>query len=612
MNIDEILLQVEKPARYIGREVNMVVKDLDKINTRFALCFPDVYEIGMSHIGSQILYFLINEREDAYCERSFAPWVDMEQKLREYDYKLFSVETSTPLNEFDFVGFTLQYEMSYSNIINMLDLSGIPIWSKDRGEDSPIVIAGGPCAYNPEPMADIIDLFYIGEGEVNINAVIDVYEENKKNGGTRDEFLEKACGIEGIYVPKFYEVDYNEDGTIKSFVATNKHAKSVINKVVQMDLENSYYPTQQLVPLIEIVHDRVANEIFRGCIRGCRFCQAGYVYRPAREKSSDKIIEQCDALIKSTGHEEVSLLSLSTADYSDFNNLADGVVNKLKNDKLNISIPSLRIDAFNLDLMEKVQGVRKSSLTFAPEAGTQRLRDVINKGIDENEILDGSYLAFSGGWNKIKLYFMIGLPTETEEDLKGIVDLSENIIRKYYELPKEIRKGRQVGVVVSTSCFVPKPFTAFQWEAQDDYTTFMEKQRFIKSSFNSKQVRYNYHDAKMSVMEGVIARGDRRLTPMLVKAVELGARFDGWSEHFNYETWVAAMEQCNIDMAYYTTRVRGMEEILPWDFININIPKAYFKKEAEKAREEVITPNCRENCSNCGAKRYNGGVCFEA
>lgn len=607
---DEILLQVMKPARYIGNEINMVIKDPKTVDIRFAFCFPDVYEVGMSHLGLQILYYFLNRREDVYCERVFCPWIDMEAIMREKSYPLFSLETLEPIKDFDFLGFTLQYEMSYTNIINMLDLAPVPIYSKERQESDPIVFAGGPCSYNPEPLAEIMDFFYLGEGEVSLDAIMDIYKENKAVSGTKDMFLEKILSVPGVYVPKFYDVTYKETGEINTFVPNNPKAPKTIKKVIVKNIDNVFYPEKQLVPLIETIHDRVTLEVFRGCMRGCRFCQAGYVYRPVREKNYETLIEQSKTLIENSGHEEISLVSLSTGDYKDFEKLATGLLDEFSNKKVSISLPSLRIDAFSLELMEKVQEVRKSSLTFAPEAGTQRLRDVVNKGITETDILDGCKLAFSGGWNRVKLYFMVGLPTETEEDVLGIASLSESIVSKYYEMPKELRT-KPVAVNVSSSCFVPKPFTPFQWFPQDEIEVFMEKQRFLKKSIKSKQIRYTYHDAKLSVLEGLIARGDRRITKVIVRAWELGAKFDGWTEHFKYNIWVQALEDCGIDIRFYANRKREYDEILPWDHIDIGVSKKYLINEMEKATAEIVTKNCRDFCGKCGAQSFGEGICFE-
>lgn len=608
--IDEILMQVEKPARYIGNEINMVVKDPKDVDIRFAFCFPDSYEVGMSYVGLQILYFFMNRRSDVYCERVFAPWHDMEEKMRQNNIDLFTLETGTSVRNFDFVGFTLQYEMTYTNIINMLNLGNIPIWSKDRKEEDPIIIAGGPCAYNPEPLAEIIDIFYIGEGEVKYDEFFDLYKEIKKQGGTKEDFYIKLLKMDGIYIPKFYDVEYKENGEIKEFKPLHPDAPKKIKKVIVKDMDNVFYPDKQLVPLIDVVHDRVSLEVFRGCIRGCRFCQAGYVYRPVREKKAEALLKKSKTLVETSGHEEVSLTSLSTADYSDFRNLAEGLLEQFKDEKVNIALPSLRIDAFSIDLMQKVQGVRKSSLTFAPEAGTQRLRDVINKGITEEEILRGSSLAFEGGWDRVKLYFMVGLPTETDEDVKGIAKLASDIVDRFYELPKE-KRNRGVSVTVSSSCFVPKAFTPFQWSAQDTCDEFLRKQYLLKDSNERKQVKVNYHAPTVSSIEGILARGDRKVAKLIVKAWENGAKFDGWTESFKYDAWLKALEQTGLSREFYANRERSYDEILPWDHIFIGVSKRFFKEEMEKAKNVTVTPNCRQDCSMCGAKVFGGGVCFE-
>lgn len=609
--LKEILLQVEKPGRYIGNEVNMVVKNPKDVDIRFAFCFPDVYEVGMSHLGLQILYYFLNRREDTYCERVFAPWYDMEEKMRENNMQLFSLETGDAINKFDFVGFTLQYEMSYTNIINMLDLANIPIWSKDRTENDPIIIAGGPCACNPEPLADIVDIFYIGEGEVSYDEFLDLYKAHKKSGGSREAFFEKALKIDGIYIPRFYDVTYKDNGEIASFTPNHKDAPKKIRKVIVKDMDKVFYPDKQLVPLIETVHDRVTLEVFRGCIRGCRFCQAGYIYRPVREKSADRLLDLADSLINNSGHEEISLTSLSTSDYTQFQKLAESLIEKYANDSVSLSLPSLRIDSFSLDLMQKVQEVRKSGLTFAPEAGTQRLRNVINKGLTEEEILRGAALAFKGGWNRVKLYFMVGLPTETEEDLQGIIDLSNAIVEKFFEIPKEERKGRPISVVASSSCFVPKPFTPFQWTPQATAEEFLDKTYYIKTHMTRKQVKYNYHEAQLSSLEGVMARGDRRVGKAIVRAWELGAKFDSWNELFKYDVWMQAFEDTGIQKEFYANRQRSYDEILPWDHISIGVSKQFLINEMEKAKAGIVTPNCRSECSMCGAKSFGGGVCFE-
>ena len=610
MIADAILAKVEKPARYIGGEVNSYNKNLEEVDIRFAFCFPDVYEIAMSHLGMQILYHQFNQREDVFCERVFSPWVDLEEQMRKHKIPLFTLESQRPIKENDFVAFTLQYEMSYTNILNMLDLGEIPIYSHERSEDDPIVIAGGPCAYNPEPLAPFIDFFYIGEGEVQYDEIFDIYKAHKATGGTRAEFLEKMLEVEGMYVPKFYDVTYKEDNTIAAFTPNHPKAKPTILKQIVKDMDQSFYPKVQIMPWIEAVHDRVTLEMFRGCLRGCRFCQAGIVYRPVREKSKETLLSYAESLLDSTGYDEISLSSLSTSDYSQLPGFMDGLLEMCDAQKVNVALPSLRIDKVSVDLMEKVQEVRKSSLTFAPEAGSQRLRDVINKNLSEEDILNGCKLAFDAGWNRVKLYFMTGLPTETDEDILGIATLAEKILNTFFQLPKEQRVG-SVKIVLSTACFVPKAFTPFQWDRQDTYEEFIAKHNKLKSAISRRQIRFNYHDSKTSVIEAVIARGDRRVADAIYAAYKKGSTYDSWSEHYKFENWVDAFEETNIDPVFYAHRVRDYDEILPWDHIDVGVTKEFLIRENEKAKAAQTTPHCREACSGCGATVFNGGVCYE-
>lgn len=612
---DEILLSIQQPARYIGGEVNMCIKDPKSVAIRFAMCFPDVYDIGMSHLGIQILYDMFNRREDIYCERVYSPWTDLDKIMRERHIPLFALESQDPIRDFDFLGITLQYEMSYTNVLQILDLSQIPLHAADRGEDMPIVIGGGPCAYNPEPLAEFFDLFYIGEGETVYDELMDRYKENKKANGTRIQFLEQAAQIPGIYVPAFYDVSYHEDGTIQSFTPNRPCARERITKELVMDLDQVNYIDKPLVPFIKVTQDRVVLEIMRGCIRGCRFCQAGNIYRPMRERGLDYLKDHAAKLLKSTGHEEISLSSLSSSDYTKLEELITFLIEEFKGKGVNISLPSLRIDAFSLDVMSKVQDVKKSSLTFAPEAGSQRLRDVINKGLTEEDILTGAASAFHGGWNRVKLYFMLGLPTETREDIEGIALLSEKVAETYYdEIPKEQRRGK-VQVVASSSFFVPKPFTPFQWARMNTKEEFIEKANIVRQKFremlNNKSLKYNWHEAELTVLEGVMARGDRRVGAVIEAAYENGAIFDSWSEYFQESIWMEAFQRCGLSLDFYTTRERSLEEIFPWDFIDAGVSKEFLKREWQKAMKEEVTPNCRSRCAGCGALKFEGGVCFE-
>ncbi|HIV35322.1 MAG TPA: TIGR03960 family B12-binding radical SAM protein [Candidatus Blautia intestinigallinarum] len=611
---DEILLKVDKPARYIGGEVNAVMKDPEKVSIRFAMAFPDVYEIGMSHLGMQILCHMFNQREDVWCERVFSPWTDLDALMRQEKIPLFALESQDPVKDFDFLGITIQYEMCYTNILQILDLSQIPLTATERGEDCPIVIGGGPCVYNPEPIAEFFDLFYIGEGEIRYDELFDLYLANKKEGGSREEFLLKAAAIPGIYVPRFYQASYHEDGTLASFSPTRPGVPEKVEKQVVMDLDTSVYPTKPVVPFIRAVQDRVTLEIQRGCIRGCRFCQAGMIYRPTREKDVEVLKNYARQMLENTGYDEISLSSLSSSDYSQLRELVDFLIDECADQKVNISLPSLRIDSFALDVMGKVQDVRKSSLTFAPEAGSQRLRDVINKGLTEEDILQGARTAFQGGWNKVKLYFMLGLPTETEEDMKGIAHLAEKIAEEYYEIPKDQRKGK-VQVNVSTSFFVPKPFTPFQWASMFSQKDFEGKAKVVKeeirAQLNQRSIHYSWHEADVTILEGFLGRGDRRAAQVIRRAYEKGALYDAWSETFHQNIWIEAFEETGISLDFYTLRERSTDELLPWDFIDAGVTKKFLIREWERAQEGKVTPNCRMDCSGCGAKRYQGGVCYE-
>ena len=611
---DDILMTVDKPARYIGNEVNSVMKDPESVDIRFAMCFPDVYEIGMSHLGIQILYDMFNRREDVWCERVYSPWIDLDKIMREQNISLFTLESQDPIKDFDFLGITIQYEMCYTNILQILDLSGMALKACDREETDPIVIGGGPCTYNPEPLAEFFDLFYIGEGETVYDQLLDVYKANKKNGGTKKEFLEKAAEIEGIYVPAFYTVTYKDDGTIDTFTPCNPHASAVIKKQVVMDMTRTNYPEKPVVPFIKATQDRVVLEIQRGCIRGCRFCQAGMLYRPTRERNVDKLKEYAYKMLKSTGHEEISLSSLSSSDYSQLEELVTFLIEEFKGKGINISLPSLRIDAFSLDVMGKVQDIRKSSLTFAPEAGSQRMRNVINKGLTEEDILNGAGQAFEGGWSKVKLYFMLGLPTETEDDMKEIAVLADKVARRYYEIPKDQRNGK-CQITASSSFFIPKPFTPFQWARMYTNEEYIARAAIVKHAFqdqlNRKSLKYNWHDAEVTVLEGVFARGDRRTGKVIEEAYRLGCLYDSWTETFDNDKWMQAFDNTGIDIGFYNLRERSLDEKFPWDFIDIGVTKDFLKREWKRAMNGDVTPNCRQQCSGCGVAKWRGGVCVE-
>ena len=613
---DEILMQVDKAARYIGGEVNSVMKDKNKVDIRFAMCFPDVYEIGMSNLGMMILYNMFNEREDVWCERVFSPWMDLDKIMREEHIPLFALESQEPVKEFDFLGITLGYEMCYTNVLQILDLSHISLLAKDRKEDDPIVIGGGACAYNPEPIAEFFDMFYIGEGETVYDALFDVYKANKAAGGSRKDFLFAASKIPGIYVPSLYNVSYKEDGPIASFTPVKEGIPEKVCKQLITDITKDYRAIKApVVPFIKATQDRVTLEIQRGCIRGCRFCQAGMIYRPTRERDVEELKASAREMLQNTGHEEISLSSLSSSDYSELKELVNFLIEEFHGNAVNISLPSLRIDAFALDVMSKVQDVKKSSLTFAPEAGSQRLRNVINKGLTEEMILHGAGEAFKGGWNQVKLYFMLGLPTETEEDMKGIAHLAQKIAETYYEeVPKEQRKGK-VQVNVSTSFFVPKPFTPFQWAGMYREEDFVEKAKVVKSEIraqvNQRSIRYSWHEPDVTILEGFLARGDRRCSKVILRAYEKGAIYDAWSESFDYNIWKESFAETNTDIDFYTLRERSTDEILPWDFIDAGVTKKFLIHEWEQAKKETVTPNCRQKCSGCGAMRYGGGVCYE-
>ncbi len=610
---DEILLQVEKPARYIGGEVNAVMKDKSRVDVRFAMCFPDVYEIGMSHLGIQIIYDMLNQFEDVWCERVYSPWVDLDQIMRRERIPLFALESQEPIKDFDFLGITIQYEMCYTNILQILELSGIPLLSVDRGREHPIVIGGGPCTYNPEPFCDFFDLIYVGEAETRYRSLLDLYKKYRAEGWERRRFLKEAAGIPGIYVPSLYRVTYHSDGRIKERIPLEEGIPSTVEKELVKDLSHTYYPLKPVVPFLQITQDRVVLEIQRGCIRGCRFCQAGVLYRPVREREVEVLKRYAVEMLHNTGHEEISLSSLSSSDYSDLPKLLSFLIDSCAQNKINISLPSLRIDAFSLDVMNKVQDVKKSSLTFAPEAGSQRMRDIINKGLTEEVILEGARLAFEGGWTRVKLYFMLGLPMETKEDIQEIAHLCNKIAALYYEtVPKEKRSGR-VQIVASTSFFIPKPFTPFQWAAQCTKEEFLDKAHqtrvAISEQLNQKSIKYNWHEADASVMEGVLARGDRRLCRVIRRVYEKGGFYDAWGEYYDNARWLETIEECGLSVDFYAHRQRPLDEILPWDFIDCGVTKEFLKREWAKALRGETSENCRQKCQGCGAARFGGGIC---
>ncbi len=607
---DDILYKVEKPSRYVGGELNEVVKDPKEVDIRFGFCFPDVYEVGMSHLGSRILYHVLNEREDTYCERVYAPWPDMEKLMRENDIALYALETKDPISEFQFLGFTLQYEMSYTNILNMLNMGGVKLRASERKGNDPIVIVGGPCAYNPEPIYDIVDIVQLGEGEEAINDLLDLYKKHKDNFD-REAYLREASHIQGVYVPSLYDVIYNEDGTIKEFKPKYDDVPKTVKKRIVNNFDNVEFPDSFIVPYSEIVHDRVVLELFRGCTNGCRFCQAGMIYRPVREKSRKTLVEQARKMLKATGYDEVSLVSLSTCDYSDIQGLVSDLIEEHGKNNVSVALPSIRVDAFSVDLLKEIQKVRKTGLTFAPEAGSQRMRDVINKGLSEERILEAAKSAFESGWSTIKLYFILGVPYEKIEDAAEVGLLAEKIADQYFEVPKHIR-NKGLRITVSTSILVPKPFTPFQWAPMEKMDVVTEKIKAVKGAIKSRSINYNYHEQKTSYMEAVLARGDRRLCNVIIKAYEKGAKFDGWSEYFDFELWQEALAECNVDGDFYAYRERSYDEILPWDFIDIVVTRKYLERENEKARTGDPTQNCRKGCTGCGVNvNFKDGECFE-
>ena len=608
LQLEKMLSRVEKPGRYVGGELNSVVKDKSNIDVRFAFCFPDSYEVGMSHLGIKILYSCLNQMENVWCERCFAPWEDMEKQLRENGLPLFALESRDPLCDFDIIGFTMQYELSYTNVLNMLDLANVPIFSKDRSNQQPIVVMGGPCTYNPEPLADFADIISLGEGEEALCELCELYGKHKKSGFDRKKFLfAVATELEGFYVPSLYTVTYKSDGTIAA-ITPDMGVPAKITKRIVKDLDKTHYPEKFVVPFMEVIHDRAVEEIFRGCIRGCRFCQAGYVYRPIREKSPDVINAQAKSVCDKCGYEELSLCSLSTSDYKQLPKLLEDMLDWTQKDKVNISLPSLRVDNFPEQLMRRIQSVRKSGLTFAPEAGTQRLRDVINKNITEDAVINTAKTAFSGGNTSVKLYFMLGLPTETLEDVSGIGNLAQKVVDTFYSMPNK-PKGKAVTVSVSCAAFVPKPFTPFQWEPQDDMETIKAKQKHLVENARSRKIRLSWSDPETSFLEAVLARGDRRVCPVIYEAFKMGCKFDSWGEYFHFDVWMNAFEKCSVDPKFFANRRREYTEVLPWSHIDIGIPEGYFMNESIKAKNAVTTQNCREKCNGCGANKLLGRAC---
>ena len=605
--VEKLLQYVQKPARYIGGELNSVVKNPDDIAVRYAFCFPDTYEIGMSHLGMKILYGVVNNMADAWCERVFAPDTDMEEVMRKNNVPLFALESGDYIKDFDLIGFTLQYELCYTNVLNMLDLAQLPLLSRDRTDLTPIVCVGGPCTCNPEPIVDFVDIVFLGEGEENTVEVVELLKYCKENNLSKQEFLNRAKDIKGIYVPSFYKDEYNGDGTLKSLTPIND-APARIKKAIVSDLNKAYYPDKFVVPFINIVHDRAVEEIFRGCIRGCRFCQAGFIYRPIREKSVETINRQSRALIDSTGYDELSLCSLSTSDHSDVGNMLTSLIDWTVKDKVNLSLPSLRVDNFSDELVEQLNKVRRSGLTFAPEAGTQRLRDVINKNVTEEEVINTCTKAFDNGWTSVKLYFMMGLPTETMEDIEGMADLGMQVVHAFYKNPNR-QKGTGVQVSISCASFIPKPFTPFQWEPEDTMESLKEKQAHLLESIPSKKIKVSYHETPTSLLEGVLARGDRRLNKVILRAFELGCKFDSWDDKFNFDAWMQAFEENGIDPHFYTHRRRPFSELLPWDHLDYGVSRKFLERENIKAHNNEITPHCRIHCSGCGANMLNGGNC---